>query len=700
MRHTTFGILIVALLAPALAWTQVDTSDWKCELCPFESGYRAETSVGVDYVNDDAYRFGNASGYDESGAYPKLDGDGNYSSKGYHLNWYAEDLGLDSRTFEIDGGRPGSFGFYLDYHELPYRLFDTTSTIFTSASNDTLALPSGWTPASLTSDFAALDASLQPVKIGSDRRTISLGGDYTPSTRISLFADYQHDNRDGVNIVGGAGFIQSSLLPRYFDFETDSIDAGIRYANGPWNLSAAWYGSFFRNNLTSVTWDNPFTSVPGAGQGRMAQEPDNDFQQISVSGAYTAKTLSSVIAFSAALGRGTQTAALLPYTINSALNSATLPTAGLDGEVDTTNLGVTITSRPFPKTRVNVAYRFDERDNRTAAESWSRIIVDSFASTDAETNTPYSFERSRFTIGGSYRLLDTLRVSAGYDRTELDRDFQEVAEQSEDKGWLGARLRLANWLELSAKGGTAKRDIDRYDTSVAASFGQNPLMRKYNLAYRFREYGEFALSITPSGTPISVGVSAQYADDSYSQSNLGLSDSDSLHYSVDINYSFSENASAYLLAGTEDIDARQSGSASFSTPTWQALHSDRFDHYGFGIQLRRIGERASLSLDYLANDGDTHIDVIASSGGSLPIISSELESLRLNLGIEARERLQLDLSLRYESFRTSDWAIDGVEPDTISTVLTLGATPWDYDIWVAGLSFRYLIGERDIQFPE
>ena len=96
MRHTTFGILIVALLAPALAWTQVDTSDWKCELCPFESGYRAETSVGVDYVNDDAYRFGNASGYDESGAYPKLDGDGNYSSKGYHLNWYAEDLGLDS----------------------------------------------------------------------------------------------------------------------------------------------------------------------------------------------------------------------------------------------------------------------------------------------------------------------------------------------------------------------------------------------------------------------------------------------------------------------------------------------------------------------------------------------------------------------------------------------------------------------------
>ena len=291
-------------------------------------------------------------------------------------------------------------------------------------------------------------------------------------------------------------------------------------------------------------------------------------------------------------------------------------------------------------------------------------------------------------------------MSAGYDRTELDRDFQEVAEQSEDRGWLGARLRLSGWLELTAKGGTAKREIDRYDTNVASSFGQNPLMRKYNLAYRFREYGEVTLSITPSGIPLSVGVSTRYADDSYSQSELGLNDSDSLHYSADVNYNFSENASVYLLAGTEDIDARQSGSASFSTPTWQAMHRDRFDHYGFGLQLNKLGERANLSLDYLASDGDTHINVLASGGGSLPVISSELESLRLNLGIEARERLRLDLSLRYESFRTSDWAIEGVEPDTISTVLTLGARPWNYDVWVVGLGFRYLIGPRDISFPE
>ena len=31
-----------ALLAPAVAWAQVDTSDWVCEYCPFEEGNRAD----------------------------------------------------------------------------------------------------------------------------------------------------------------------------------------------------------------------------------------------------------------------------------------------------------------------------------------------------------------------------------------------------------------------------------------------------------------------------------------------------------------------------------------------------------------------------------------------------------------------------------------------------------------------------------
>ena len=83
-----------------------------------------------------------------------------------------------------------------------------------------------------------------------------------------------------------------------------------------------------------------------------------------------------------------------------------------------------------------------------------------------------------------------------------------------------------------------------------------------------------------------------------------------------------------------------------------------------------------------------------------PSIDTELDSLRGKLTYRGSDRLEVDLSLRYERFNSNDWALAGVDPDTIPTVLGLGADPYDYDVWVVGLGFRYLIGPREISFPE
>ena len=164
------------------------------------------------------------------------------------------------------------------------------------------------------------------------------------------------------------------------------------------------------------------------------------------------------------------------------------------------NLSFTVVSRPFAKARVKFAFRHDERDNKTAQSQWSRVITDAFPTGSAELNIPYSFERSRLNLSADYRLFDTVRLSAGYDRTQLDRDFQEVAEQIEDAG-LGEKYAGAptSYLEITGKGGASERDIDLYDETVAMSLGQNPLMRKYNLAYRYRRFGELTFSASHPG---------------------------------------------------------------------------------------------------------------------------------------------------------------------------------------------------------
>ena len=46
---TTLRTLVttLSLLGPGIALAQVDTSDWLCESCPFDKGYRATIDVGA-----------------------------------------------------------------------------------------------------------------------------------------------------------------------------------------------------------------------------------------------------------------------------------------------------------------------------------------------------------------------------------------------------------------------------------------------------------------------------------------------------------------------------------------------------------------------------------------------------------------------------------------------------------------------------
>ena len=137
------------------------------------------------------------------------------------------------------------------------------------------------------------------------------------------------------------------------------------------------------------------------------------------------------------------------------------------------------------------------------------------------------------------------------------------------------------------------------------------------------------ISVTPAEKPFSIGLSALIADDSYSRSTLGLTDSKNTHISADLNYALSDRTSIYLLGGYELIDAKQSGSASFSIPDWRAEHEDRFDHYGAGLQLRELAENVDLTLDYMRSDGTTGITLFENGG------EQSVSGSRVRTGISA-----------------------------------------------------------------
>lgn len=683
-----------AALAPAAHGQAVDTSAWACEYCPFEEGNRADLELGATSVSDDSAYFGDATGYDEEGVYANVDGNGSYAKEGYRLRWAIEDLAHDSRVIELEGGRLGSFDFKLGYRELPRRQFNSTATVFEQTAGDMLTLPTAWVRSGLTGGMTQLDASLVANNIERDRSVFDLGAGFILAERWRISADYRRQEHDGSKVSGGASFSQSSLLPMPFDYVTDEVDFGIRYGADNGFVALAWYLSDFGNDNAALTWEQPYSFDPVIGNDTfaLAQAPDSRFQQMSMQAGYSFPKQKTVVSVSAAIGEIEQDSSFLPYTITSSIATSPLPRASLGGSVDTTNFALAVTSRVIKKGRIKLSYRYDERDNQTAQDLWNRVIVDTFSSNDLEMNVPYSFERSSLNLSADYDLFDTVRVSAGYDRKDIDRDFQEVAEQTEDSGWGRLRWRPTAALELDIRGGASERDIDSYNEVFAATLGQNPLMRKYNLAYRFREFGDVSLSF--SGEKFSVTLNALFAEDTYNQSQLGILSGEELRIAADLSWSISDNSSAYLTVGTEDMESEQAGSEVFSAPDWRATHDDDFTSIGAGFRVRNIAEKVDLQMDYVRSDGASEIIVDSAVGGpsEFPELTSKLDYLRFKLAYRHSERFELNLDLRYQRFEADDWALEGVGPATIPQVLSLGAHPYDDDVFMVGIGFRYRVG--------
>jgi MtrB/PioB family decaheme-associated outer membrane protein len=690
----------LVLLAPAISFAQVDTSDWACESCPFDEGYRAEVEVGATNASDDIARFGNYTGYDDIGTYGNVDGQGRYNSDGYLLDYVIEDLGLDSRVFELEVGVPGTFEVQFAYRDLPFRRFDKTTTVFNPSSGDTLTLASGWVPAGTTDQMTRLSSSLQQRKVGTDRQIIDVGGDWTPGDAFRLYADFQRQTRDGIDISSAGNYTQAAFLPRWIDYETDQVDAGVQYRSDNVSLTLAYYGSFFTNQNPALRWETPFLTTPGATTLQTAREPDNDFSQVSLAGNYRMEAGRTVIGFLVASGRGEQNADFLPYTINPNLVTSALPRSTLDAQVDTLNYAFTVTSRPIDRLRVKFAYRYDERDNKTPISAWDRVIVDVINSGEIEQNVPYSYDRLHTTVSGEYAISPKLRLSAGYERKEMNRDYQEVAEQTTDIGWGQVRWRPAAWLDLRAKGGTSQRGIDRYNDTIAVSLGQNPLMRKYNLAYRYREFGELVAAISPLELPVSFSASVLFADDDYKESLVGLNGSEEFRATADISWAVSESASVYMVFGLDRIDAHQTGAEQFGFWDWSAFHEDDFDHMGVGMSWRPDDSKFDFSFDYNRGNGQTRIALDSLSGGpsTLPDLESTLDSVRAEASYAFSDRLDGTFHLRYERFELKDFAL--VSQTTLPTVLTLGAEPYDYDVYAVGIGIRYRFGDAEITLAE
>jgi hypothetical protein len=240
----------------------------------------------------------------------------------------------------------------------------------------------------------------------------------------------------------------------------------------------------------------------------------------------------------------------------------------------------------------------------------------------------------------------------------------------------------------------ARRDPDSYDLAGAQANGQNPLLRKYTLAYRYRDFVQLDARVGLPGQPITIGAQLFYATDDYTESPLGLTKHDDRRFAADLTWEVSDHTSLYVQGGYEDLALAAFNSESFSAADWNSQHRDRFRSFGGGVRFANPEGKFDANLNLRYARGTSNIDVTSTFSGSGPYPDLESESLGGEIEVRFRwsDAIDLRVALRYEDFSSSDWALQGVEPATIPTVLTLGADPDDYNLYLAIVSIRYSFG--------
>ncbi len=691
MRRT-MTLLMLAAAAPAAA---VDTSEWTCSSCPFQKEYEATAEIGAGYVSDDSAKFGEWNGLDRKGAWGIAGWQG--GSRGEGGGWWryeATELGLDTREAALAAGIERVGRVEIHYDGALHRDLDTAVTPFAHSGAGRLLLPAGWVRAGSTAGLTRLGASLSPLRTGIERRTLGAALEAWFGGKFELRADARRQEHRGTALGYVNLLTSATALPLPVDSVTDIVElqGSWRWASGFLRLSGLL--SDYANDIPAVTFDNPFTPLaPDTVLGRISQAPDNQAWQLALDGQLR-MPLDGVLSWRYAEGSIEQDDAFLPASTSAVLGVAP-PRTRLDGKVDTSHHRLGISLRPTDRIHGRASYRYDRREDRTPPLTLAYVVGDSIAGGTATTQR-YSYERSRLDASGEIRLFDWLRLGGGAEREVLERTGQDVGRMVETRTWGSLRFTPYAKLQIDAKAGDSFRRADDPGTLPQAG-NDNPLLRKYHLANRNRDFGQAQLSWAPFESVV-LSVDALLASDDYARSPLGLQQSDDRRFTGVLSWSARENLTLYLSGGLQRIESLQTGQeTSAGQPVgWTARHEDRFRTAGGGLQWRDRDDRWRLTLDYLQARSEGRIEVASDSplaaSGALPELNVDADLLRASLGYRFSERLQLRLHYAWEDYDSADWALDGVAPATISNVLGAGPAAYRHSVHAVGLSFRWRFG--------
>lgn len=590
----------------------------------------------------------------------------------------ADHVGYRDQRYFANYERAGRVKTSFEWNEIPLFNSASTSTPLTEVSTGVFRLDDSL-QANIQSGAATL-SSLVPLahtfELRSRREIAAFRMNVTPAPSVDFNLNITSTARKGAQPWGvGFGFSNVVEVPAPLNHRTTDIGTALEWGNSQGMIRVGYDGSWFRNPVESIVVDNPVRVTDIAtdtSQGRMALWPSSSTNSVNTAASVKFPGRSRATAY-LSVGNWKENAALIPFTINTAIAPIPLdrPTAEADARI--TAMNYTVTSTPVPKVWLNARFKRYDFDNRTP-----EFHITNYVRTDQAVvasrlggTEPLGYVRDNFDADASFTPLPFTALRVGYSREEIERSHRYVEKTTDNilRGTIdfsgNAFVTLRGVYEHSKRTGTG------LDEQVLDEVGEQVTLRQFDISDRNRDRVSAIVQLTPVDQ-LGVTVSIAGGNDRRPEAEFGLTHNVNRVYAFSVDAVPRDGTTFGVSYGYEDYKSVQNSrqanpGAQFEDPTrnWSTNGFERVHTATFSADLLKIAPKTELRLLYDFTHSNARYDYALAVNSTLPAVS-QLPPLfhELQHGVvDARYLLRRDMSVGivywYDRYRVDDFALDG-----------------------------------------
>jgi len=537
---------------------------------------------------------------------------------GWFVDFGAKNVGWKDQFFSGAFLNPGKAKISFTWDQIPLLFSRTTETLYRNEGGGVLRLDDDIQLGYETGALRLTDVlgRAQGVDTRFRRDTATFDARFTPATDLDVTFNFKTFKKDGsMPWSASFGFSAVNEIPVPIDQRTTEFTVGTEWAKPEGSLGVGYLYSKFDNQIETLVWDSPFklndstnssayVAGNGTSQGRQALWPDSTFNQVHVNGSYKLAGRSRLSGYFA-LGFMDQNAALIPYTINTAIPTLHLDRSTAEASAHTTTANVNYVARPNRDVTVTAQYRLYDFDNRMPEFHREEYVRFDQVIEESEANAhPNSIKRNSFDMDVSFNGLPYSSVKVGYSFLGADREAR-IFETTHDNVFRVAFNTVGNqYITLRSIYEYSKRSTDGFLEEELEHVGEQPGMRHFDIAARNRSRFSAVVTLIPVQV-LMVNGSLAYGKDDYTETEFGLQDNKHQLYTVGFDVVPRDEVSFGISYGHEIYDSLQNSrqanpGAQFVDPSrdWSTTGNDTTNYVIATFDLLRAIPKTDLRFAY------------------------------------------------------------------------------------------------------